>query len=130
MSTTDKIAGGGYCVPETIPDTSIRCRAGGCRRHYQMIDRYISQKGLSKDEFYDVVALGYLLAVKKWFNRPDLYRYEFSTIAWAAMRSAVTNERRRQARRVKTVSLNDPIPGTDGMTWEDIVTEKHLIYSA
>lgn len=130
MSTTDKIAGGGtvyrkqYLTPLSAAEQAV------ARRHYQMIDRYISQKGLSKDEFYDVVALGYLLAVKKWFNRPDLYRYEFSTIAWAAMRSAVTNERRRQARRVKTVSLNDPIPGTDGMTWEDIVTEKHLIYSA
>lgn len=76
------------------------------------------------------MAFGYLLAVKKWFSRPDLYQYEFSTIAWASMRSAVSNERRRRARRIKTVSLEDLIPGTDGMTWADIITEKHLIYSA
>ena len=99
-------------------------------QHCQMIDRYIAQQALPKDEYYDVVAFGYLLAVKKWFNRPDLYQYEFSTIAWASMRSAVSNERRRQARRIRTVSLEDLILGTDGMTWEDIVTEKHLTYSA
>ena len=46
------------------------------------------------------------------------------------MRSAVSNEKRKQARRIKTVSLDDPIPGTDGMTWADIITEEHLVYSA
>lgn len=60
----------------------------------------------------------------------DLYRYEFTTIACAAMRSAIGNEQRKQSRRIKTVSLDDPIPGTDGMTWEDIITEDHLVYSA
>lgn len=99
-------------------------------RHYQMIDKYIAQRSLPKDEYYDVVALGLLLAVKKWFSRPDLYQYEFSTIARASMRSAVSNEKRKQARRIKTVSLDDPIPGTDGMTWADIITEEHLVYSA
>ena len=33
-------------------------------RHYQMIDRYIAQQALPKDEYYDVVAFGFLLAVK------------------------------------------------------------------
>ena len=27
-------------------------------RHYQMIDRYIAQRALPKDEYYDIVALG------------------------------------------------------------------------
>ena len=99
-------------------------------RHCSMIDRYIAQKDLPKEEYYDVVAFGFLLDVKKWFSRPDLYQYEFSTIAWASMRSAVSNERRKQARRIKTVSLDDPIPGTNGMVWADIITEKHVAYSA
>ena len=33
-------------------------------------------------------------------------------------------------KRRDTVSLDDPIPGTDGMTWADIITEEHLVYSA
>ena len=103
---------------------------GGAVGHYQMVGKEIGQRALPKDEYYDIVALGFLLAVKKWFSRPDLYQYEFSTIAWASMRSAVSNEKRKQARRIKTVSLDDPIPGTDGMTWADIITEEHLVYSA
>ena len=71
----------------------------------------------------DDVGLGVLFGL-------DLYRYEFTTIACAAMRSAIGNEQRKQSRRIKTVSLDDPIPGTDGMTWEDIITEDHLVYSA
>ena len=91
---------------------------------------YVRHRGLPVDEYLDVAVFGYLLAVKRWFARPDLYRYEFTTIACAAMRSAIGNEQRKQSRRIKTVSLDDPIPGTDGMTWEDIITEDHLVYSA
>ena len=77
-------------------------------RHYQMIDRYIAQQALPKDEYYDVVAFGFLLAVKKWFSRPDLYQYEFSTIAWASMRSAVSNEKRKQATELRLSAWMTP----------------------
>ena len=68
----------------------------------------------------------YLLTVERWFREPRLYRYEFTTIAWNAMRSAVGNEKRKQSRRIKTVSLDDPIPGTGGLTYGDIDTEENL----
>lgn len=127
--STPKFAGGGAMKRQRLSPLSPAEQAVAMR-HYQMIDRYIAQRALPKDEYYDIVALGFLLAVKKWFSRPDLYQYEFSTIALASMRSAVSNEKRKQARRIKTVSLDDPIPGTDGMTWADIITEEHLVYSA
>lgn len=124
-----KIAGGGGAMKRQRLSPLSPAEQAVAMRHYQMIDRYIAQRALPKDEYYDIVALGFLLAVKKWFSRPDLYQYEFSTIARASMRSAVSNEKRKQVRRIKTVSLDDPIPGTDGMTWADIITEKHLVYS-
>ncbi len=31
--------------------------------------------------------------------------------------------------KVKTVSLDDPVPGTDGLTWQDIITEDNLEYT-
>lgn len=73
-----------------------------------------------------MVIFRYLLTVENWFRRPRLYRYEFTTIAWNAMRSAVGNERKKQSRQIKTVSLDDPVPGTDGLTWNDIITEDNL----
>lgn len=99
-------------------------------QNFLLIERFIASRKLPRDEYFDVVVFGYLLAIKKWFNRPELYRYEFSTIAWAAMRNSACNERRKQGRRIKTVSLEDPIPGTNGMTWGDIITEENLVYSA
>ena len=42
------------------------------------------------------------------------------------MLTKVGNERRAQERRIKTVSLDDPIPGTDGLTYADIITEDNL----
>lgn len=46
------------------------------------------------------------------------------------MASAVNNERQKQGRRIQAVSLDDPIPGTDGLTWGDVITEDNqLIYA-
>ena len=42
------------------------------------------------------------------------------------MSSAVSNERRKQRRRVRTVSLDAPLAGTDGLTLGDTVTARNL----
>ena len=89
-----------------------------------------AEQTLAEQNFYMVNRLQwYLLTVKNWFRRPELYKYEFSTIVWKAMSSAVHNERQKQDRRIKTISLDAPIPGTDGLTWGDIVTEDNQNYS-
>ena len=95
--------------------------------HY-LVERFLSSQRLPLDEWYDVVIFRYLRAVEMWFRRPHLYRYQFSTIAWRNMSSAVYNERKKQNRRIKTVSLDDPIPGTDGMTYGETVTSENLNY--
>lgn len=48
-------------------------------QNFLLIERFIASRKLPRDEYFDVVVFGYLLAIKKWFNRPELYRYEFST---------------------------------------------------
>lgn len=98
-------------------------------QNFYMVSRFLASQRLSPDEWFDVIIFRYLLTVKNWFRRPELCRYEFSTIVWKAMRSAVYNERRKQDRRIKTISLDAPIPGTDGLTWGDIVTEDNHNYS-
>lgn len=94
-----------------------------------LVFRFLRAQRLPMDDWFDVVVFRYLLTVKKWFSRPDLYKYEFSTIAWRAMSSAIHNERQKQSRRIQTISLDDPIPGTDGLTWGDIITEDNQNYS-
>ncbi len=97
-------------------------------QNFWMVESFLRKQGLPLDDWLDVVIFRYLLTVERWFDEPDLYRYEFSTIAWSAMHSAVGNERRKQARRIKTVSLDDPVPGTEGLTYNDIVTAENLDY--
>lgn len=94
-----------------------------------MISRFLAANRLPADDWWDVVVFRYLLTVKNWFSRPELYKYEFSTLAWQGMRSAVDNERRKQSRRIQTISLDEVIPGTEGLTWADMVTEDNLDYT-
>lgn len=98
-------------------------------RNAYMISQFLAANRLPADDWYDVVVFRYLLTVKSWFSRPELYRYEFSTLAWRGMRSAVDNERKKQNRRIQTLSLDETIPGTDGLTWADMVTENNLDYT-
>ncbi len=93
-----------------------------------MISRFLAANRLPADDWWDVVVFRYLLTVKNWFTRPELYKYEFSTLAWQGMRSAVDNERRKQSRRIQTISLDEVIPGTEDLTWADMVTEDNLDY--
>lgn len=97
-------------------------------QHLNLVFRFLQVQRLPVDDWFDVVIFRYLLTVKNWFSRPDLYKYEFSTIAWRAMRSAVSNEREKQSRRIEIISLDAPIPSTDGLTLGDIITTDHQIY--
>lgn len=94
-----------------------------------IVHSFLRAQKLPQDDWFDVVIFHYLLTVEKWFREPRLYHYEFTTIAWKAMRSAVGNEKKKQRRQIKTVSLDDPVPGTDGLTWQDIITEDNLEYT-
>lgn len=79
-------------------------------------------------ELTDIAALGYVHAVKKWFARPDLHKWSFRTIVNQTIRSHIYNERSKQATRIQTVSLDAEIPGTDGLTYGDMITSENIRY--
>lgn len=97
-------------------------------QNHDLVFRFLRAHGLPQSEYYDVVIFRYLLTVENWFRRPELYRYQFSTIAWRAMSSALHNEQKKKRRQIKTVSLDDIIPGSEDLTWGEVVTEKNLEY--
>lgn len=84
-------------------------------------------QGLDED-LYDVAAIGYLRGVKKWFVRPEIRKWSFKTVVYQEVRSCVGAERKKQERRIKTLSLDAVIPGTEGMTFGDTVTEENMRY--
>lgn len=82
--------------------------------HLSLVWWFLDEHKLSAADWFDVVIFRYLLTVKRWFTFPELQKYSFSTLAVAAMRSAVNTERRKQNRRPQTISLDAPYKGTYG----------------
>lgn len=95
--------------------------------HY-LVFKYLRLRKLPPDEWYDVVIFRYLRSVKRWFAYPELHEHNFEIIAFYAMRSAIGHELDKQKRRVQTVSLNEVIPGTNGVTYMEMVTNNNLGY--
>lgn len=98
-------------------------------QNHKLVLAFLRAHQLPPEEYYDVVIFRYLLTVESWFRRPELYHYEFSTLAWRAMSSALYHERQKERRRIKTVSLEDFIPGSEDLTWGDIVTEANMSFT-
>lgn len=63
-------------------------------QHHGLIYKFLSEEHLQESEFYDIVARGYLRAVRRWHREEKCRQYKFSTIAWSAMRCCVGNKRR------------------------------------
>lgn len=82
--------------------------------HLSIVWWFLHEYKLPAAEWFDVVIFRYLLTVKRWFTLPELHKYSFTTLATAAMRSAVNTERRRQARHPQMLSLDAPYKGTYG----------------
>lgn len=79
-------------------------------QNHEVVGRFLSQKRLDAEEFYDIVIFGYLSAVQDYLEKPKLARYAFSTIAWRNMNDCLINEytyRNREKRSAVTESLNE-----------------------
>lgn len=95
--------------------------------HY-LVRKYLNIRKLPYDDWYDVVIFRYLRSVKRWFALPDLHKHSFEIVAFYAMKSAIGHEQEKQKRRIQTISLDEVIPGTEGMTYADTVTYENLNY--
>lgn len=60
-------------------------------RFHNLIYSYLRDRNLNQEEFYDIVAFGFIRAVANFHDRADLRKYSFTTIAWRAMDSAYAN---------------------------------------
>ena len=85
-----------------------------------MIFLFLNKQGWDDHEYYDIAAIGYLSAVRRYLTQPKLRQYAFSTIAWQAMARSVAadyraEERRRNAERryLETVRARPPDPRRD-----------------
>lgn len=104
------------------PPLTVEEQAFATENH-DLIKKYLNIRRLPYDEWYDVVIFRYLLSVKRWFAIPELHKHNFEIIAFYAMRSAIGHEQEKQKRRVQTVSLDAVVPGTENLTFADILSD-------
>ena len=87
--------------------------------HHGLVFSFLRSRGLDESEYYDVVVFGYLKAVDEYLSNPVLrQKYEFSTIAYKAMRSALSHEFEKQCsqkRKGYTVSLETIIYSSESL---------------
>jgi len=86
--------------------------------NHNLVYDFLNKKHLGENEYYDIVIFGYLRAVQKYIQRPELHRYKFSTIAWSAMETDLKNYheyKNRPMRKAVCCSLEQVIPCTDGL---------------
>lgn len=98
------------------------------QQRHGLVWKYLRKNHLPESDWYDVVIFGYLRAIRKWLNDPKARKWSFSTVAFHAMDTSVANERTKQKRRIAPTSLEAFVPGTDGITLGEIVTDRHLHY--
>lgn len=79
------------------------------------------------DENYSVAVFGYLKAVKNWFSREDLHKYDFKTVAKWSIKSYLGNEQKKAFRRIQTISLETAIGDEEGRTLMDVITYDNYI---
>ena len=61
-------------------------------QHHVLVEQFLWKKHLERAEFYDVVIFGYLEAVQEFLEKPELSKYQFSSIAWRKMKYCMINE--------------------------------------
>jgi len=75
--------------------------------HHNLVYAFLKKKKLDVNDYYDVVIFAYLTAVRRYFINKNLMQYNFSTIAWRAMESAVYKEKRKKSPIL--ISLDEPL---------------------
>ncbi|TQI68972.1 sigma-70 family RNA polymerase sigma factor [Clostridium sp. KNHs216] len=71
-------------------------------RNHNLIYSYLVSKRLPYDEWYDIAAYGYILAVKEWHRHPE---YPFSRTAYYYMGGQVSHEFDRRSRQKNTANV-------------------------
>ncbi len=97
--------------------------------HHGIIESFLRSRGLSIDEYYDVVVFRFLRAVKQYDERENLRKYEFSTIAESHMCSALEyhlGKERRERESFAFLSLDYQFPDSN-LTFGDVVAEVMIL---
>ena len=86
---------------------------------------FLNQKGLSADDYYDIVIFGYLQAVQEYDENPALSHFRFSTIARTKMSDSLNKHysyENKPKRKAPTVSIHTHT--SDGLALNEILPDR------
>lgn len=99
------------------------------QERHGLIYWFLNLNHLSEDNWYDIIALGYLKAVKQWFRKPEIQRWSFKTIARIKMHDAYARQCEYLNRKMRSgfelVSL-DAVTEDYKESFESIVADVRL----
>lgn len=93
--------------------------------HQNVVFRFLNQKKLPIDDYYDIVIFGYLQAVQEYDENPALSRFQFSTIAWTRMNGCLCSHytyENRKMRKAPTVNIHSHTQA--GRTLDEILPDR------
>lgn len=103
--------------------------------NHSLLLKFLCQKRLAHDEYYDVAAFGYLKAVRDYLSIERLQTYRFSTICWRYISREIYNYHRRKNSlkdKAETVSLQQEpfiasiVKGVQVPYADDLYTEQQM----
>lgn len=70
--------------------------------NHNLILGFLRASRRDPEDYYDIAAWGFLIAVMRYFRVPRLRKYPFSSVAWKSMKHSVAAFHRTEARRLDT----------------------------
>lgn len=74
-------------------------------QNHDLIYKFLNEKHLSVDDFYDIVVFGYLRSVYRFFTEPELQQYAFVTIAWKGMQLSLKDYHKAVCRKKRSADI-------------------------
>lgn len=74
-------------------------------RNHDLVYKFLQEKNLPIDEYYDVVIFGYLNSIHRFYANPELARHTFGNIAWKGMQNSLYNYTRAKSRQKRNADI-------------------------
>lgn len=97
--------------------------------NHEVLMKFLDDKKLPFDEFYDVVVFGYLYAVKLYAESDEQDKSDFKVIAREHMQNELNSyyrEKKEQNKNVRVLSLDYTVSFEDGLTAGDVIADEKV----
>lgn len=97
--------------------------------NHEVLMKFLEDKKLPFDEFYDVVVFGYLYAVKLYDESDEQNKSEFEFVAREHMQNELNSyyaKQREQNQNVRVLSLDYTVSFKDGLTAGDVIADSNV----